>query len=215
MDIKNLLKVNLINIVLLGLVALLYVVFNNIFEFSTGVTLGVTGVFALIWAFYAIYSNYTLLVSDKDYDDEINSKNHVKNLVGKLKTAGNPKVFKSEREALCRIYESVVSRKSYLAQKGKDERLYELYTLTENQIVRNMENALEYISTFDYISGRDTGYLRRIVNDSQQLLDKFNMLMELSVSFDDTSRDYDTRELDDMIESLQKMRDIGKGRLGG
>ena len=51
--------------------------------------------------------------------------------------------------------------------------------------------------------------------DSEQLVDKFNRLMELSVSYDDTSLGMDTRELDDMISSLEYMRDIGKGRLRG
>ncbi|MBO4591269.1 MAG: hypothetical protein J5684_01745 [Eubacterium sp.] len=212
MDIKNLIKVNIINIVLLLLVCGLYLFFDNVLEMSSGFTIGVTAVLAVFWAVYAIYSNYTLLVSDKD--DDVNSKNYTKKLLNKLKTTGNVKTFAQERATLCRVYESVVSRKSYVEGKGTYTKLYDLYELTESQIIRNIENATEYVSTYDYISGRDTGYMRRLANESTVLLDKFNKLMELSVSYDDTSRDYDTRELDDMIENLEKMKDIGKGKLG-
>ncbi|MBR6403838.1 MAG: hypothetical protein IKS48_10690 [Eubacterium sp.] len=214
MDIKNLIKVNIINIVILLLVCGLYLLFNNVLEMSSAVTIGITAVLSVFWALYVIYSNYTLLVADKDYDDDVNSKNYTKKLLNRLRTTGNTKVFAQERATLCRVYESVISRKSYVEGKGTYSKLYDLYELTENQIIRNIENATEYVSTFDYISGKDTGYMRRLANESTVLLDKFNKLMELSVSYDDTSRDYDTRELDDMIENLEKMKDIGKGKLG-
>ena len=81
-------------------------------------------------------------------------------------------------------------------------------------MVRNITNATEYIETFDYFSGKDSGYVKSMCDDSQHLLDKFNKLVELSVTYDDTATDFDTREIDDMINALETMRETGKARLG-
>lgn len=215
MDIKGMLKVNIINLVLLGLIGLVYYLFNSIFEFSFGLTAVVTGLLGLAWIVYTLYSNYTMLNVNVNRDHDIDSKNYAKDVLSKLYAAGKRNYFMEERNRLARAYESVVSRKAYLEKKGRERRVYELYELTEGQILRNIIDSTEYISTYDYISGRDNGYLTKMCYDSELLVDKFNKLMELSVSYDDTTLGYDTKELDDMIESLEKMRESGKGRLRG
>ena len=212
MDIKSFIKVNVINIILLGLLAVVYYVFNNIFEFSFGATLAVTLVLGVFWMIYTLYSNYTILNAGNHHDDDIDSKNYGKNLINKLRNAGNKRAFLKEREQLIQCYESVISRKSYLEQ-NRDSRIYDLYTLTERQMQRNIIDTTEYLSTYDYVRGKDNGYIAKMCYDSDQLVDKFNKLMELSVSYDDTSLEMDTRELDDMISSLEYMRNVGKGRL--
>ena len=128
--------------------------------------------------------------------------------------AGNKKFYKNERRLLLNMIESIESRKSYFELHDKDSKLRELFDLTENQMVRNITNATEYIETFDYYTGKDSGYVKGLCDDSQHLLDKFNKLVELSVTYDDTATDYDTREIDDMINALEKMRETGKARLG-
>ena len=65
----------------------------------------------------------------------------------------------------------------------------------------------------DYVTGKDSGYLQEMCGDTQYLLDRFNKLAELSVTFDDTSLDYDTQEIEDMIENLELMRKTGKAKL--
>jgi hypothetical protein len=215
MDIKGIIKVNIINVILLGLVALVYYIFNTVFEFSFGITLAVTLILGLVWMAYTLYSNYMMLNSEKEHDDDIDDKNYGKMLVARLRNAGNKKYFTKEREALIKCYESVLSRKDYLAKKNRDNKIYDLYTLTERQIQRNIIDTTEYIATYDYVRGGDNSYITKMCYDSEQLVDKFNRLMELSVSYDDTSLGMDTRELDDMISSLEYMRDIGKGRLRG
>jgi hypothetical protein len=46
------------------------------------------------------------------------------------------------------------------------------------------------------------------------MLDKFNKMVELSVSLDDDVMSYDTREIDDMIEALEELKRSGKNQLG-
>ena len=91
---------------------------------------------------------------------------------------------------LINMLDSIESRKKYFDEMDKYSRLRELFELTENQMIRNVTNACEYMETFDYISGKDTGYVTQVCTDSQHLLDRFNKLVELSVTFDDEARDY-------------------------
>ena len=216
MDIKGFIKINLINLILLGLVGLVYYIFNNVFEFASGITIGFTVILGMLWAAFTIYSNYSYLVADDGYrDDDIDRKNYQKAALKRLMSAGKKGYFVKERETLERVYESVVSRKAYIEKKDRDSRLYELYMLTENQILRNIVDVTEYIETYDYLSGHDTSYINKVCYDSEMLLNKFNKLVELSVTYDDTTLAYDTKEIDDMINSLELMRQTGKGRLGG
>ena len=45
------------------------------------------------------------------------------------------------------------------------------------------------------------------------MLNKFNTIVELSVSVDDDVLSYDTREMDDMIEALEELKKSGKNKL--
>lgn len=215
MNIRNFIKVNIINLVILGLVVLSYFVFDLFADKNSSLPTVATLIFGLVWAAYTIYSNYSVLkgVSRSEYDDfgEVSKK---KDIIKRLNKVGNARMFVDERSHLTRMYESLISREDYVMKRDKDSRLRELYELSERQMLRNIINATEYLATFDYISGRDSGYARKMCEENQELLDKFNKFIELSVTYDDTFKEFDTRELDDMIESLQKMRDNGKGTLG-
>ena len=114
MDIKGMLKVNIINLILLGLIGLVYYLFNSIFEFSFGLTAVVTGLLGLAWIVYTLYSNYTMLNVNVNRDHDIDSKNYAKDVLSKLYAAGKRNYFMEERNRLARAYESVVSRKAYL-----------------------------------------------------------------------------------------------------
>lgn len=215
MNIRNLIKVNIINLIILGLVVLSYFVFDLFADKNSSFPTIMTIIFGLVWAGYTIFSNYSILKGEsrKEYDDfgEVSKK---KDIIKRLNKVGNARMFADERAHLTRMYESLISREDYVMKRDKDSRLRELYELSERQMLRNIINATEYFATFDYISGKDSGYARKMCMENQELLDKFNKFIELSVTYDDTFKEFDTRELDDMIESLQKMRDNGKGTLG-
>lgn len=215
MDIRKFLKINLINLIILGAIVLFRVLAGMLFndhDEDSGMYMAVnitTIVMGLVWAIYAIYSNITILKEDK-----IERKRSIEELKTRLMKAGNKKFYKNERRLLLNMIESIESRRSYFELHDKDSKLRELFDLTENQMVRNITNATEYIETFDYFSGKDSGYVKSMCDDSQHLLDKFNKLVELSVTYDDTATDFDTREIDDMINALETMRETGKARLG-
>ncbi len=206
MDFKKLLKVNLINLGILGLIVAFYFLSGaaESGDENTGTTV-LTGLFGLGWLAYSIISNVVVL---KESDTE--SITEVRN---RLIRAGNKRFFVKERTHLLNMLDSLESRKKYFSNLD-DGKLKDLYYMTRSQMIRNATNVSEYIETFDYISGQDSGYAKEMCDNSQELLNKFNKLVELTVTYDDTTLDYDTREIDDMIEALQEMRDTGKARLG-
>ena len=71
----------------------------------------------------------------------------------------------------------------------------------------------KHMESFDYISGKDSGYLKGLCNEAEVMLNKFNTIVELSVSVDDEVLSYDTREMDDMIEALEELKKSGKNKL--
>ncbi len=212
MNIKKILKANLINIIILGAIVVFYLVSGSLFdihednnETMNTIVTALTLLFGVGWVAYTIYSNITVIKED-DEDSVFEIRN-------RLIRAGNKRFFVKERTHLLNMLESLESRKKYFMGM-EDGKLKDLYIMTRSQMIRNVINVSEYIETFDYISGQDSGYAKQMCDDSQDLLNKFNKLVELTVTYDDTSLDYDTREMDDMIEALQEMRDTGKTRLG-
>lgn len=210
MDLKKLLKVNIINIVILALIVLFYMVSTSIFGDSKSMGMFntvriITVVMGLAWAAYAIYSN-VITVKESDVTDIANIKN-------RLIHAGNKRFFVKERTHMLNMLDSLENRRKYFMALERDSKLRELFLMTRSQMIRNVTNVSEYIETFDYISGVDSGYIKEICEQSQDLLNRFNKLVELSVTYDDTTLDYDTREIDDMIEALEEMKKTGKATL--
>ena len=224
---KELIKVNIINIVLLALVVLFKVVTGVLFDESAISKLAATKekieqlnacnnfcialfvVLFLAWAGYAFYSNWSIIKEDEE--DEKQKFSRLKNRISK---AGNLKFFVEERKRFEKMWDGIQSREKYFLSDERDERVRELYILTRNQMYRYVTDAADYLESYDYYSGKDSGYLKGVCDESQKLLDKFNKMVELSVSVDDEVLSYDTQEIDDMIEALEYMKNSGKNKLG-
>ena len=167
MDLKKLLKVNIINIVILALIVLFYMVSTSIFGDSKSMGMFntvriITVVMGLAWAAYAIYSN-VITVKESDVTDIANVKN-------RLIHAGNKRFFVKERTHMLNMLDSLENRRKYFMALERDSKLRELFLMTRSQMIRNVTNVSEYIETFDYISGVDSGYVKEIGEQSQDLL---------------------------------------------
>ena len=211
---KELIKVNIINIVILALVVLFKVATGLLFNDHDGgsamytLTNIITVGLLLGWAGYTIYSNMSVLK-----EDETDEKKKFSRLRNRISKAGNLKFFVNERNHFIKMWDSIQSRENYFLSDERDERVRELYILTRNQMYRYVTDAADYLESYDYYSGKDSGYLKGVCEESQILLDKFNKMVELSVSVDDEVFSYDTREIDDMIEALEMMKKSGKNKL--
>ena len=215
MDIRKLIKVNIINIAILGLIVVFKLVTGMLFDDHSSaessmamMTNFITVLLLLGWAGYTIFSNLTVIKEDKNEE-----KKHLAGIRTRVLKAGNQKFFVKERTHLVNMWDSMMSREKYFLSDERDERVRELYILTRNQMERYVTDSCEYLESFDYISGKDSGYLRGACAEAQSMLDKFNKMVELSVSVDDEVMSYDTREMDDMIEALEELKKSGKNKL--
>ena len=216
MKLRKLIKVNIINISILALVFLFHFVAGLLFNDHDGADssfLVMTNIMSIIlfvgWAGYTIYSNMSVIKEEQTME-----RKSLAEIRSRIQKAGNLKFFTRERNHLLNLWDSVQGREKYFMSDERDHRVRELYELTRNQMMRNVTDACEYMESFDYISGRDSGYLSGLCNESQVLLDKFNKMVELSVSVDDSVLSYDTREIDDMIDTLEMMKKTGRKTLG-
>ena len=215
MDIRKLLKVNTINIIILALVFLFKFVTGFMFDDHSGdnasivmMTNVITAILLVGWAGYTIYSNMTVI---KEYNDR--DKALLAGARSRLLKAGNQRCFTKERQHLVKMWDSMMTREKYFLSKDRDDRVKDLYLMTRNQMMRYVTDASEYMESFDYISGKDSGYLKGLCNEAEVMLNKFNTIVELSVSVDDEVLSYDTREMDDMIEALEELKESGKNKL--
>lgn len=211
MDFRKLIKINLINLGILGLIVVFYFVTQAIFgDSKSGGMETVTGLMTIamgaLWMAYAIYSNVVAIK-----EDDLERLDEIKR---RLTHAGRKGYYIKERTHMMNMLDSLENRKKYFLTKDDSGKLKDLYIMTRSQMIRNATNISEYIETFDYISGVDSGYVKQVCKESQDLLNRFNKLVELTVTYDDTALDYDTREIDDMIESLEEMRETGRKPLG-
>ena len=205
---KELIKVNIINLVIIGLVFLLWVIFLRDGAGTETWKTIMTIILLVGWAGYAIFSNVSIIMSD-----ETEEKKKFSKLRDRISRAGNLKFFVNERRQLVNLWDGVQSREKYFLSDERDERVRELYILTRNQMYRYVTDAADYLESYDYYSGKDSGYLRGVCDESQKLLDKFNKMVELSVSVDDEVLSYDTQEIDEMIEALEYIKNSGKNKL--
>ena len=201
-NIKNLIKVNLINIALLLLVVLIYIIFNNVIELGLPVTLGATGLAGVIWFIFTLYSNYSILNTE---DDPFTKVDPLKRFM----ESGKRGAFSMERKKMATMYNSILAREKYFGAMEKDSRMVEAYTMIRLQAENDLGKAADFFDSYDYVYGvygRDTAYLKKTMDEMQGLVTKLNQLVELSYSLDDNIKDVDIRRVDDLIESLETMK---------
>ena len=174
----------------------------------------------IAWAGYKIYSKLSKRKKRKKEDRERSTPR------GRVLKSGNKRLFIKERIRLVNAWDSMVNREEYFLSKDRDDKVKEIYLQARNQMERYLLDAGQYLESFDYISGKessyyyysdfyfkDSSYLENLCTEAETMLDKFNKMVELSVSIDDDVMSYDTREIDDMIEVLEELKNAGKNKL--
>ena len=156
---------------------------------------------------YTIYSKLSIRKKRKKEDRERSTPR------GRVLKSGNKRLFVKERIRLVNAWDSMVNREEYFLSKDRDDKVKEIYIQARNQMERYLLDAGQYLESFDYISGKDSSYLENLCTEAETMLDKFNKMVELSVSLDDDVMSYDTREIDDMIEALEELKNAGKNKL--
>lgn len=176
---KQLIILNIINLILLGLVAV------SMFVLPMGMTIFLGAAVLL----FAIYSNYVVIVRNQD-DDYL------------LKNADKKGIFRKQVNGFVAQRQSLEKRDGTI---GDDEKLREVYELVCRQVDNNIESAIKFMEMYDYVQRPGTQYLDELFLENKQLIANFNEVVEQFIKIENSVHDEDTSYIDDLLVSLREM----------
>ncbi len=100
---------------------------------------------------------------------------------------------------------SVETKKEQFMSYPESDSLRKTYELIRNRVVVNMDRACKYASNYDYITLPDPEYLRKLAQNSKEMVDKLNELSDLALQVEDTATEVGTAEADDMLAALREI----------
>lgn len=180
---RNLIVTNLINLVILG------VVVAGFFILPRWLTI----LLIFLWFGVVIYTNYSLLIKDSE------------DVVSKLKSVARDEEFSELASILEDNYYSVEGRKELFSNLEDNPRLKETYNLIRNQVSNNIKAVTVFIENYDYRSRPSIRYCTDLVNETEDLVNKLNQLVELVISINNSVEDIDISSVDDILFSLRSM----------
>ena len=185
---KSFLGVNVISAVMFAMALLL------IF-FTDQLPIGIAA--SAVWLFYTLSANAYVLKEKKEPP--------LRETFG----AGNIKgLFNSEVKRLETQYDSIASRREFMMNNTAS--MQELYEKILEQMTSNLDSASAYMKTYDYYTRPDPVYLKNLVRDGDQLVSKFNTLVEKLVDIETNPTTLDVRYVDEVTECLDNMKEYKK-----
>lgn len=176
---KHLIILNVINLILLGLVAVGFSVLPAV----------VSAFLAIVVLFFAIYSNYVILIRNHD-DDYL------------LKSADRKGIFRKQVAGFMTQKKSLELREHVI---DDDEKLQEVYELVCKKVDNNIDSAIKFMEMYDYVQRPSTQYLDELYVENKDLIDDFNEVVEQFIKIENSVHDVDTTYIDDLLVSLREM----------
>ena len=93
---------------------------------------------------------------------------------------------------------------------GNTASMQELYEKILEQMTSNLESACAYMKTYDYYTKPEPAYLRKLVNEGDMLVAKFNTLVEKLVDIDTNPTTLDVKYVDEVTDCLDNMKEYRK-----
>ena len=104
-------------------------------------------------------------------------------------------------------YESIMSREEYFQENVEEgSGIRNLYEDIKQQAQSNMDSAIGFIQTYDYYTRPQPVYLDNLCRQGDELVRKFNILVEKMVDIDTNLSSLDMKYVDDVIECMNGMR---------
>ncbi len=188
----GLVAVNIVSLIMFGLVIVMFVLADSIAGIAIGVLLSV------IWLVFTIAANVHILKGRRSTE--------------KLKDSAKGHLFDAQIERLNRQYESIMSREEYFQENVEEgSGVRNLYEDIKEQAQSNMDSAIGFIQTYDYYTRPQPVYLDNLCRQGDELVRKFNILVEKMVDIDTNLSTLDMKYVDDVIECMNSMRqDAGR-----
>ena len=114
-------------------------------------------------------------------------------------------LFHGEAEALLRAWGSAEAKAAFFA--GQPEGIAHGYDLIRRRIWSDMESALHYAESYDYVSRPDPRIMRELVLDGNDMVVRLNRLSDYVFRIDEGAGDVDVSGLDDLLHALETVDD--------
>ena len=188
-NIKLLLTVNLINLLILaGTAALFYMEMN------------IAAIIALVvWVITVIYTNYTIIVKNND-------------MIEIIRSADRKHKFKNEVSSLIKAQQSIEFHAEFFSEKETGESMKEAYELIAEQISGNINAAVKFMRSYNYITCPSYRFLTDICSENNELLSSLTKLVELTLEIDSAADDVDLSYVDNLIRSLKELTEKGTNK---
>lgn len=183
----GLIAVNIMGLIMFALAIVVFVLADSMAGIVVGILL------SIVWLVFTIVANAHMLRGRRSTE--------------KLKDSARGHLFDAQIERLNRQYESIMSREEYF-QENVDEGsgVRNLYEDIKEQAQSNMDSAIGFIQTYDYYTRPQPIYLDNLCRQGDELVRKFNILVEKLVDIDTNLSSLDMKYVDDVIECMNSMR---------
>jgi len=192
----NFLIVNIISLIMFVLSIVLILFTDN---------LGLGVVFGALWLIYTIAANLYLLSQGKR-EARLEEKRRKEAPLERMRRSDKMGIFRTETADLLRQYNSILSREEYM--KTTTDSMQDLYEKILEQAASNIESAAAYMESYDYYTRPEPVYLRNLCNQGEQMVAKFNLLVEQLVDIDTNPTSLDMNYVDDVMNCLQEMQSM-------
>lgn len=189
----GLIAVNIMGVIMFALAIVVFVLADSM----AGIVIGI--LLSIVWLVFTIMANIHILRGRRSTE--------------KLKDSARGHLFDAQIERLNRQYESIMSREEYF-QENVDEGsgVRNLYEDIKEQAQSNMDSAIGFIQTYDYYTRPQPIYLDNLCRQGDELVRKFNILVEKLVDIDTNLSSLDMKYVDDVIECMNSMRQDANGQ---
>lgn len=189
----GLIAVNIMGVIMFALAIVVFVLADSM----AGIVIGI--LLSIVWLVFTIMANIHILRGRRSTE--------------KLKDSARGHLFDAQIERLNRQYESIMSREEYF-QENVDEGsgVRNLYEDIKEQAQSNMDSAIGFIQTYDYYTRPQPIYLDNLCRQGDELVRKFNILVEKLVDIDTNLSSLDMKYVDDVIECMNSMRQDVNGQ---
>ena len=178
-----------------GISAVMFVMSLLLIFFTDYLPIGIGA--SAVWLVYTICANRHVLIEKQAPPlRETFQEGNIKGL------------FNKEVRMLEKQYDSIKSREEFM--KGNTESMHELYDKILEQMTSNLDSACAYMKTYDYYTRPNPAYLTKLVYDGDQLVNKFNTLVEKLVDIETNPTALDVRYVDEVTECLDNMKEYKK-----
>lgn len=182
--VKPLLIVNIFSIIMFIFCLILIFTTDNL-PLNVGVS--------LLWLLYTAFGNLYIL------------KDKPKNIRDTFQKGNKQGIFNREVLILQNQYDSIKSREEFMV--NSTDSMKELYYKILKQAESNLESASAYMDSYDYYTKPEPTYIRNLCRDGNDLVQKFNALVEKLVDIDTNPTTLDVHYVEDILDNLEHMKE--------